>query len=135
MNTRSSTEKYLVAADDIISHAIWTRYFHIIKYKMWRKPSCIKISRAQSYLKITVRSISLIVQITSTSGIFCRLLYQARWTINQLLSHWRNDFELFRQSSAIQTVHQFMKVFHEPQGLIIMLDHRSVLGYNIYLVY
>ena len=31
LNTRIYTEKYLVAADDIMPHSMWTRYFWIIK--------------------------------------------------------------------------------------------------------
>ena len=31
--------------------------------------------------------------------------------------------------------HQVLQVHHEPQGLSKLIDHRSVLVYNTYLVY
>ena len=61
--------------------------------------------------------------------------HQARWTLSKLLSHWRHFHKLFPQVHYINIGCQVPQVHHEHQGLIILIGHRSLFVYNVYLVY
>ena len=58
--------------------------------------------------------------------------YQARWSWGQIMSHWIYGNGIFHQDSSRRNVHQVLQVHHETQKLSILLNHRSVLGFNVY---
>ena len=80
------------------------------------------------------RSLALRRQSTPTTGIFYHWPYQKRWTRSQVLSHWIHYWVLLHKSSSREYVNQVPQVHHEPQGLSILLENRSVSEYNAYLV-
>ena len=81
------------------------------------------------------RSLALGWNITSTPGSFYHRPHQEIWTISKVMFHQRQYFGLLHQYSSSRTVHQVPQGNNEHQGLSKLLDHRSVLGYNTYLVY
>ena len=81
------------------------------------------------------RSLDLGGQIISIPRIFYQRTHQARWTRSHVLYHWIHDCGLLHQASSTKTVNKVTQGHHEPQKLSKILDHRSVLVYNPYLVF